>query len=888
MVNEKSKIIPMKDQAAVVLEDGTIYKVQHKRQRKVLNCVPCHKRKVKCSRTRPVCDHCLRNSYDCVYFVNDRVSRGGHNRVPKESKQQLLQVIEKARQVVQQEVQAGSITSQGVEAKDIIRKASADILDNANLGNGNGTVSIDGSQPSACAIQQPIVDDELLGTVLNNPSQGLGSFPFTGIGNGEFYQLIPSKERCMALLEYYKSSVHPLLPLVNMDTYIPDSINFWGTWNGTLDHKSLDFLLLLLPMISAAVKAKFHEMYDAQLMEEVKTYNNSIRRLHALCDFPNKFSIRSLTGSVLLNSIVENPNITTVAQLTRLAQCFQLTSDPATYHGITDQELIQTRRILFWQIFQLDTLTALHNNLVPLIKSGEFDTALPTEVNSDGYLNPRICFLNAKYRFVVLMSELCQRNLNIDLASDNSAHAGINERILELHACCTGSAVALNSYLQRDKSGDPIMLKFIPWAIYMLNTFADRSLLLLHLFMIRKSLPTISKRKKIRVAKNDKCDPILDSGYGEESMGIQALLNEDNNAESSTQSSFVYNYDDSKNNLIPASLHYLDEFIKYQADDTYAVFNWELLIGHMPINAITFALKTLALDLHRAFKMNSYFQPQMDLRYVLISKAIPLVEAKIDIETAACKHCFQLIKLLFQLIQVKYGNPEKYSDRKYYFNKYEIPYALDHSEPPIVPQPRIEQWSTHKRSNGLKIPDYEKNTNSNAAPIKTDDGFSYIQPSVPQSILSVQYQQGTLPSPPTLEGPGRADPMFDDAFLFSANFLYSSDQQLGATSCAQIAPRTMKAIVDGVVGDLPDSWGDLLSSFNPDPPALTAADFNEAHEISRIYAEVQKYIILLSDTDCDVEYVSTGGGHYREFENALLGILCNILTDTACDHNGYI
>lgn len=62
-LNNGEKLIPMKDKSALVLDDGKIYKIQHKRQRQILSCVACHKRKIKCDRIRPTCGSCHKNEW---------------------------------------------------------------------------------------------------------------------------------------------------------------------------------------------------------------------------------------------------------------------------------------------------------------------------------------------------------------------------------------------------------------------------------------------------------------------------------------------------------------------------------------------------------------------------------------------------------------------------------------------------------------------------------------------------------------------------------------------------------------------------------------------------------------------------------------------------------
>lgn len=68
---------------SLILADGKIFKVQKKRQRKIYSCIPCHQRKIKCSRELPTCHNCLKLSeknpkekdeilFACKYFDNDK------------------------------------------------------------------------------------------------------------------------------------------------------------------------------------------------------------------------------------------------------------------------------------------------------------------------------------------------------------------------------------------------------------------------------------------------------------------------------------------------------------------------------------------------------------------------------------------------------------------------------------------------------------------------------------------------------------------------------------------------------------------------------------------------------------------------------------------------
>ena len=63
-----------------VLENGTVKKLQKIRQRRILSCVHCHSKKIKCSRESSVCNNCNKLGIECKYFVNERVSKRPHRK----------------------------------------------------------------------------------------------------------------------------------------------------------------------------------------------------------------------------------------------------------------------------------------------------------------------------------------------------------------------------------------------------------------------------------------------------------------------------------------------------------------------------------------------------------------------------------------------------------------------------------------------------------------------------------------------------------------------------------------------------------------------------------------------------------------------------------------
>ncbi|SCU93554.1 LADA_0G03730g1_1 [Lachancea dasiensis] len=934
-----SQLIPIKDQTALVLEDGRVYKIQHRRQRKILSCVACHRRKIKCTRETPKCSICIKRNIECHYFLNDRVSRGGrppsksghtyaadtggpHDsniQDPIEKKRHLLMAIEKAKTLVND-----NKTPLGLQVGQDSRIETATQRDTETTFPSVPSSSfapLDNSQTSAQL--KPYSIPAFSGPTMSPPLYFAPSQPSPLLSFGKDLQgYLPSAERAHELFEIFRTVVHPIIPLLDIPKFIQDQELFWiqkfqGETNQT------NFLVILFPVLYAASKAQFHQCdgNDAYF-QEMSRYLEATNVLYALHDFPNTFNIKMVTGSVLINSVIENPSITAIGQLSRLAQRTLLTRDPALYHQITDERTIQCRRILFWQIFQLDTMTSLYNNLPPLIKADDFDTASPEEV-IQGELEPALLLLNAKQRFILLLNELCA-------STDRGTFQGLKERIVDLHTCCMDRALLLSNHSRRIRPLSQHEGKFIEWAVFMLNTFADRSLLLLHLNIIKTSLPMLMKRRQIMTQANDDksgktYNPIAESGYGKNFLTIQAILNDSGNLpldhketpDGLINASLVYNYEDLTNNLIPASLHYLDEFLKYHTDSTFSCFNWELMVGNMPINAITFTIKTLALDLNRAHRMSKLFALQNDLRYVILSQAIPVAEMKVDAKTAVCKNCFQLIKLLFRLIIVKHRvsvralSGTQMSASQLFHSKYDIgTFPLSTPEAGVIPRPNIGSTGGPSGTSDISSPPINPTSDVGSG----SDRLLRIT-----NIIN-------------------GEDIFNDGFTFSGNLIYNNDasNSSNVSLCAQIAPRTMRALASspppqhpmlsifgeyGIPGQQPNNleqgvplntcfentyeYGNITSSAQPSAAAAaprstpsiepslphykplvgTSSDYTSVVtslgdfqiELDCIRKEVEQYIILLNRDRGDLEGIGSGDDYYREFENALLEIICGIL-----------
>ncbi|AGO11207.1 AaceriACL058Wp [[Ashbya] aceris (nom. inval.)] len=796
MADKGLKVITIKDQNAVVLEDGTVYKVQQKRQRRVLNCVPCHKRKVKCNRARPVCDHCEKNRYACAYFVNDRVSRGGQNKVPRESKQQLLRVIERARRAVEQGAAAGEAA--GAER---------------------------GGEPLERA-------------------------------RNEDLRAALDRERHGELLEYYRVAVAPVLPLVDMEGYAQDADAFWATWDGEVDGERLDFLLLHLPLVYVALKARFHETNDAQLIEEVCMYHGLIRQLYELYDFPNKFTMRSLTGNVLLNSAVENPNITSVAQLARLAQRLQLTAAPESTLGSQEKVDVQFRRIIFWQIFQLDTLTSLHNRLPPLLRYSDCDTALPSEFDEGGKLNPNLCFLNAKYQFVILINDICQREaaLHRGELSDKDL-LEFRERVVQLHALCANKASLLSDYSRRCAIQAPAT-SFTCWAIFMLNTFADRAVLLQQNMLLR-TIAQWKKQKKLE----SQLEQVPPNKYSDEFRIFHSIITDGG------ASIAAYLNKISKNSacnimsmLFPATLHCLQEFVNYYTGKHHSTFNWLLLVGTLPMAAITFALKTLMVDLIHVHDSNGAMSLKTDLRFKLLYQVVTLIESKLNTNTTVYKHSLTLARLFLRLVLLKFGTSDDME---------RIPLNPDTANtdsqlPSPVPFLQQSSWST---SLFKLAPNHSMPHNSGSTVEQPLYAFSHN----PRIVLGSPEQFRPLKRHIVSEHTGcNTDPQ-----------RVLQGMPVTPLSTMRHTPPISGYSLDSNKCDQRSIWHDFPTPLSADDALPPAESIDHASELSHIQAEVERYVMLVSASSAagdDPNNIAPGDAYYQDFERTLLEVISTTLS----------
>ncbi|CDR36424.1 CYFA0S01e01354g1_1 [Cyberlindnera fabianii] len=793
----EEKLVPMKDQNALVMGNGKVFKIQKVRQRKIHSCVPCHQRKVKCSREHPVCQNCTKNDLECKYFVNDRVSRGKKNKdldkeLEQKKKQELKAYIEKAKTLstgssispppeglamaqeqlnkikksspamTQHQIQPRPVSSHSHSQspyQDIPSSSSSSHIrshsDSQSINSnpsppaaqmapvqtyGSGQVPIhilpdSGSEhgaespkeksltfsdsdssasneslsppklhnpqllptekPRGSTVQSPY---DPMGQNLNNailsdftvrqtpqaavpPRTQLVEAFSNGFSNTnstsqplnlqsqtvpvillrkphvipnwkleEIYSALPSKERSYGLVQRYTTSIHPVLPLLDINEFIEEHDAFW---ENTVDNK-MEFIVLLYAVLYAASKAECFEFsYDEitkfELSNEIHKYLRVARSALQAIKFPYKYSLRVLQAAVIIHSTLENPHLVDVGELVRIAQSINLDRDPATFHNISDPALVQLRRLLWWEIFYLDCMTALKQMSTPLIRLEEFDTSLPVEYVNN-VLHTGTCFLNGKFRYALILNELTRFIYGIQILPFNTIQV-LKQKILDLHISCNASIMNLEN-VEKSRKLTYEEKTFIDWAKYMLSGYCDRAVLLLQKKIVLSNVLNTNEDGNNQIFHNSYNQMVNNK---RSKFSIDTLFrSSDSNYLNPDAHLTHYSYDDLSNNLIPAALHYLYEFLKNNNDDIYNRFNWEIR-NNLPFDAIILVLTNLISDLEKNGHDSRSYELRNDVRYHLLDKAIDLIFIKFDNKKRSIiKNCFTLIRYLFQILRLKY------------------------------------------------------------------------------------------------------------------------------------------------------------------------------------------------------------------------------------------
>lgn len=270
---------------------------------------------------------------------------------------------------------------------------------------------------------------------------------------------LPEKLLADHYLEVYGSTTDFSLPLLGLLDFTKLYVQFHSK-PGSVD--TLDFFAAYYVVLLSGSLLLGHD-------SRAVTYNHVLDEIFLHLNFPDSsenYTLRYLQLFTLHQSVLPSPLREAVLAAVRIAQLFGLNRDPVAYHSLTDPELVQFRRLLWWQIVRLELLSAVLENCSPFVDLETSDTSLPQTMDIFGRRNVRIEVANCKFRFVQLISKIIRNN-----------YEDVQSGILDLHARCNGLILSLRKDLETANQKEK---QLIPPAIENIKLLPDKAVFILY------------------------------------------------------------------------------------------------------------------------------------------------------------------------------------------------------------------------------------------------------------------------------------------------------------------------------------------------------------------------------------------------------------------------
>ncbi|GAV27276.1 hypothetical protein PMKS-000740 [Pichia membranifaciens] len=436
---------------------------------------------------------------------------------------------------------------------------------------------------------------------------------------------IPDKAEAKVLMDRYRSSVHPIVPILDWQTIFPLYESFWSNKESV----SVSFYIIIFTIFYASSVSLFEErcirvdetVDREELIKKMKFFVGAAEAALVMDDFPNKISLVGLQASTILYTIVRNDcrtdDFVSISTLVRYSQLLELNRDPQNYHHLTKSKDVQLRRLLWWQIYFLDCTTALSTKLSPLIQPCEYDTQLPNEFkkrfNGQYMLDQAIAFANGRFRWAECTNKLLKASFCVKPPSDQTI-VRLTREIENLSFCCS-------SLIQRML--DPLNImpseeQFVRFASSMLSTLEDRCFILLDVLF--------SDQKRVM--------PVEEVSTGEYPTESKAI-----DTSSVAKLDFVF----LKEATCEKQVHLLSEYLIYGSMPRNAIFVWEVR-KYQPIQTLLSLLKGIVLD--ATDKSFSSTACKMKKRIEVIDQVFLKLSYLSEHTTTLCKQRWKMLKEL--------------------------------------------------------------------------------------------------------------------------------------------------------------------------------------------------------------------------------------------------
>lgn len=440
---------------------------------------------------------------------------------------------------------------------------------------------------------------------------------------------IPNRLESDILMDRYRSSVHPIIPIFDWQSIFPLYENFWNDQ----EIVDLSFYIVLFTIFYASSVSLYEEnCIDSKttlnkdiLIKNMKYFVGATEIALSMDNFPHNISLVSLQSATVLYTIVRNDCRTddyiSISSLVRYSQLLELNRDPLAYHNLKNAREIQARRLLWWQIFYLDCTTALSTRLSPLIQQGEYDTQLPNEFkqyfNGQYKLDQSITFSNGRFRWIECCNKIVKASFNVKPLTEQEL-LRLTRDIENLSFCCSSLIQRMLDPINIMPSEEP----FVKFASSVLSTFPDRCYILLEI-LFSKQKREIPNSNVILIDSELEYNKSLETS----SIGNSEII-------------FL------KEEIYERQIHLLSEYLNYGSMPRNAIFVWEIR-KFQPIQTLLLLLRGLIYDIYE--KKLPINNSKINRRVEIIENAFKKLNYLSEHTTKLCKQRWKMLKSLKEL-----------------------------------------------------------------------------------------------------------------------------------------------------------------------------------------------------------------------------------------------
>lgn len=589
------------------------FKIHKLQKRRIKSCVSCQEKKRKCSREVPACRFCQQKNIQCVYNAKSPKAGNRSTSITASLKSDLAGE------------KSSPLFDETVGTADIFNHIIQQCEDSHSV------------QPQAFNWVQNLHPENRIGPVFSpmfNPSLNLPDAK-TLLDFNLLASFVPKKNEADILISRFRSSVHPLIPVLDWQSLYPLYSNYWNDDN----NRNIEFYIILFSIFYAASVSLFEESsvlqsndnFDkVELVKKMKYYIGATECALAMSGYPKRVTITGLQASIIMYSVTRNDcrtdDFLSISSLIRCAQLIELNRDPKEYHNIKDPKEIQIRRVLWLQIFYLDCISALSSRLSPILSECEYDTQLPDEYrkhySSDLILDQAIAFATGRFKWSLCTNKILKAFYGIKPKSSQLVGKILRD-VENLSFYCS-------SVIQR--MVDPINVIpgeeiFIQFATLNLSSLANKCLVLIDNLFGNEFKESKSSQKKLVYfqRKNVSTSSISDSG--DKDLDDEAYLKH---------------------------MQVLNGCISYGEMPKFALFTWDIR-KYQPIHTFLIMLRKIIYHYHH-LKNQDYSLDEIkvklreDFAVKIIDNSLTKLDYLSEHTTPLCRKRWKLVKNLKCLI----------------------------------------------------------------------------------------------------------------------------------------------------------------------------------------------------------------------------------------------